>query len=306
MVAAPGLSHGSTVTASELERMRTQRINGSWKQPWITWAVNRCSKAQAPLSRQCILGLGTMVVPGRITFQYSQPFLVLKLQFISCILFSESLLSHPVGRVFLIPFSNNSPALKSASRGPKTYSGEWLTAYPHASHYCNCCQSQHLYQGIWCKYRHIFDELSLVLDCSQDLSVLSLSIISGVGSNVEKCLWSLPTMMAIKMLTFCLSYCSIAVKKLYMIKPTYKRKHLIGGGGEGLLTVSEDESMAIMVGSMVVGQAGMTLESSWELRSDPQAGGRKRTRLGLAVVLENHCPPRDHTSSSRTIPCSTS
>lgn len=135
MVWAPGLSRGSIVTASELERMGTQRISGSCKQPWIMWAVSQCSKAQSLLSKQCVLGLETMAVPGRITFQYSQSFLVLKLQFISCILFSESLLSRPVGRVFLIPFSNKSPALKPAlsPKGPKTYRGKYLTAHTLAT-----------------------------------------------------------------------------------------------------------------------------------------------------------------------------
>lgn len=33
VVLAPGLSHGSTVTAFELKQMGTQKINGSWKQP---------------------------------------------------------------------------------------------------------------------------------------------------------------------------------------------------------------------------------------------------------------------------------
>jgi hypothetical protein len=63
--------------------------------------------------------------------------------------------------------------------------------------------------------------------------------------------------LLVYIISICLHYCSIAVKRHHDQGSLYRRKNLVGD----LLTVSEGESMTVLVGSMAAGrQAGKSLE----------------------------------------------
>jgi hypothetical protein len=86
-----------------------------------------------------------------------------------------------------------------------------------------------------------------------------------------------------------LSYFSVAVKRHHGGKSTYKTKHLT----EGLLRVSECESITIMVGNMVAGK------QTWSWSSSRAWHGSLKHQ---SLLLVTPPPMRPHPNPSQTVP----